>query len=195
MDLDLDLDFSLDDEPTSAISPASSSRNTDPTVSMRAGSMGTAPLNMGSGVDATAKLPSSADFSLPLLDVPGSEMTLSNADAEDFRAQAATSFGMTTPVPLPASELRQSAAAAPADAGMLEFDLESLSLDLNGDTEQPVIAAAPATSEDPLATKLALAEEFGAIGDADGARALIEEVIEEATGEMKAKAQRALSNL
>ncbi len=34
-----------------------------------------------------------------------------------------------------------------------------------------------------------------ALGDADGARALIEEVIEEASGEMKSKAQRALSNL
>lgn len=195
MDLDLDLDFSLDDEPASAISPTSSSRAMDPTVSMRAASMATAPLHMGLDVDATAKLPSSADFSLPDLDVPGSDVTLSNADAEDFRAQAATSFGMTTPVPLPASELRQTAAPAAADAGMLEFDLESLSLDLGGDTEQPVIAEPPATSEDPLATKLALAEEFSAIGDADGARALIEEVIEEASGEMKAKAQRALSNL
>ncbi len=193
MDLDLDLDFSLDDEPSSAISSASASKNTDPTVSMRAGSMGTAPLNMGLDVDATAKLPTSANFSLPTLDVPSSDVTLSTTDAEDFRAQAATSFGMTTPVPLPASELRQAAPAV--DAGMLEFDLESLSLDLNGDTEQPIIAAAPETSEDPLATKLALAEEFSAIGDADGARALIEEVIEEASGEMKTKAQRALSNL
>jgi pilus assembly protein FimV len=48
--------------------------------------------------------------------------------------------------------------------------------------------------EDPLATKLALAEEFKAIGDDDGARALIEEVISEASGDMKIKAQRALSN-
>lgn len=194
MDLDLDLDFSLDDEP-SAISPASSSKAMDPTISMRATGMATAPLHMAADADATAKLPSSANFSLPDLDVPGSDLTLSNADAEDFKAQAATSFGMTTPVPLPASELRQTAAAAPADAGMLEFDLESLSLDLGGDTEQPIIAEPPATSEDPLATKLALAEEFSAIGDADGARALIEEVIEEASGEMKTKAQRALSNL
>ena len=47
----------------------------------------------------------------------------------------------------------------------------------------------------PLATKLALAEEFVAIGDEDGARALIEEVIAESTGDMKLQAQRALSNL
>ncbi|MDP2368302.1 FimV/HubP family polar landmark protein [Rhodoferax sp.] len=193
MDLDLDLDFSLDDEPASAFSPATSSNATDPTVSMRAASVATVPLYMQSDADATAKLPSSADFSLPDLEMPNNELTLSSADAEDFKAQAATSFGMTTPVPLPAATLQP--AAATSDAGMLEFDLESLSLDLGGDTEQPVIAQAPATSEDPLATKLALAEEFSAIGDADGARALIEEVIEEASGDMKAKAQRALSNL
>jgi pilus assembly protein FimV len=46
-----------------------------------------------------------------------------------------------------------------------------------------------------LATKLALAEEFVSIGDDDGARALIEEVIAEASGDLKAKAQRALASL
>lgn len=193
MDLDLDLDFSLDDEPSSLITPASSSNAIDPTVSMRAASAATMPLHRPVDADATAKLPSSADFSLPDLELPNNELALVGADAEDFKAQAATSFGMTTPVPLPAAALQP--APATADAGMLEFDLESLSLDLGGDTEQPVIVETPATSEDPLATKLALAEEFSAIGDADGARALIEEVIEEASGEMKSKAQRALSNL
>jgi len=48
---------------------------------------------------------------------------------------------------------------------------------------------------DPLVTKLALAEEFKAIGDLDGARALIEEVIEGASDDMKAKARRALNAL
>ena len=50
-------------------------------------------------------------------------------------------------------------------------------------------------TQDPLETKLALADEFRAIGDDDGARALIEEVIAEASGAMKAKAERALSKL
>ena len=193
MDLDLDLDFSLDDEPVRAFTPATSSNAMDPTVSMRAASLATVPLHMQSDADSTVKLPGGADFSLPDLEMPSNELTLSSADAEDFKAQAATSFGMTKPVPLPAAALQP--AAATADSGMLEFDLESLSLDLGGDTEQPVIVEAPVASEDPLATKLALAEEFSAIGDADGARALIEEVIDEASGDMKAKAQRALSNL
>jgi pilus assembly protein FimV len=81
-----------------------------------------------------------------------------------------------------------------ADAGMLEFDLGSLSLDLG---EEPITesGALPNAIEDPLETKLALAEEFKAIGDDDGARALIEEVIAEAAGDIRAKAQRALKQL
>ena len=77
---------------------------------------------------------------------------------------------------------------------MLEFDLGTLSLELDTPSAG---SASPMSSEaeDPLATKLALAEEFVSIGDDDGARALIEEVIAEASGDLKAKAQRALSSL
>ncbi|WP_434802771.1 FimV/HubP family polar landmark protein [Paracidovorax cattleyae] len=49
--------------------------------------------------------------------------------------------------------------------------------------------------DDPLATKLALAEEFNAIGDAEGARTLVEEVIAESSGALKARAQRLLAEL
>jgi pilus assembly protein FimV len=77
---------------------------------------------------------------------------------------------------------------------MLEFDLGSLSLDLDPPAAAPT-EADWSESDDPLETKLALAEEFVSIGDEDGARALIEEVVAEATGDMKAKAQRALANL
>jgi pilus assembly protein FimV len=48
---------------------------------------------------------------------------------------------------------------------------------------------------DPLETKLALADEFKAIGDEDGARALIEEVMAEASGEVKERAALALKKL
>lgn len=90
----------------------------------------------------------------------------------------------------PAESVAVPSESKPADSGALEFDLGSLSLDLDGpSTEQTPV------SDDPLATKLALAEEFSAIGDTDGARALIEEIIAEATGDMKAKAQEALSRL
>ena len=78
---------------------------------------------------------------------------------------------------------------------MLEFDLGSLSLDLDNEGPTTESSAQHAPMEDPLETKLALAEEFKSIGDDDGARALIEEVIAEATGDMKFKAQRALKQL
>ena len=84
--------------------------------------------------------------------------------------------------------------ASAHDAGMLEFDMGSLSLDLEPVAEKPT-EAPDSVSEDPLETKLALAEEFVSIGDEDGARALIEEVVAESSGEMRAKAQRALANL
>mgnify|MGYP001461296189 FL=1 len=81
---------------------------------------------------------------------------------------------------------------------MLEFDLGSLSLDL--DPPEASVADAPDSTssvagDDPLETKLALAEEFISIGDEDGARALLEEVVAESSGDMRAKAQRVLANL
>ena len=96
----------------------------------------------------------------------------------------------TQPEELPGRSTSTPPPAGSAKASMMEFDLGSLSLDLGTPSEQPSVG-----SDDPLGTKLALAEEFSAIGDTDGARALIEEIIAEASGEMKSKAQKALSQL
>jgi len=118
------------------------------------------------------------------------------------------SLGDDAPAETPATGEESAVAAAPelslanagepmppaADKDLLSFDLDSLSLDLAedrltmpGDLPEPVM--------DALETKLALADEFRAIGDDDGARALIEEVIAEPSGEVKAKAQQALNKL
>ena len=102
---------------------------------------------------------------------------------------------------------------------MLEFDLGGLSLDLPGakkdepkpaaptaaaaaEAETPTTAGAPLstagfddTGSDPLATKLALAQEFNAIGDPDGARTLAQEVIAEASGDLKSAAQKFLAEI
>ena len=82
------------------------------------------------------------------------------------------------------------APAAP-NSGMFEFDLGSLSLDLDDNPATDV----PHSGEHPLETKLALAREFLAIGDDHGARILLEEVISEASGDLKIKAQDALKSL
>jgi pilus assembly protein FimV len=198
LDLDLDLDFSLDEEPTSAITEAlASSVETAPN-----------PLDLDFGL-ATEAMPAfeplqnedasnAIEFTLPDLDLDMDMTTPERAmpilDNDDFKLQAATSFGATGPAPL---DIMEPEAVPEQDLSMLDFDLGSLSLDLEEApvATEPVATPSLASHEDPLGTKLALAEEFRAIGDDDGARALIEEVISEATGDMKIKAQRALNNL
>jgi pilus assembly protein FimV len=96
-------------------------------------------------------------------------------DLSEPEAEAPTAPPQSAPEPLP-------------------LDLGSLALDL-GEEFQDSKANLTDLSGDPLETKLDLAEEFRAIGDEDGARALIEEVIESASGDMKARAERALGKL
>ena len=90
--------------------------------------------------------------------------------------------------------------AAVMDMGMLEFDMDSLSLDLDSPVKPnaarlvEVVASTPVVN-DPLETKFSLAEEFRALGDMDGARSLAEEVEAEASGALKNKAQVFLNAL
>ncbi len=133
--------------------------------------------------------PPTLDHLAPEISLSMDGLSLSNNDPHplpDFHAAP------TAPAPVAPAPAHEQPAAV--DSGMLEFDLGSLSLDLDSPSEQPT-EAPDSVGEDPLETKLALAEEFVSIGDEDGARALIEEVVAEATGEMRAKAQRALANL
>jgi pilus assembly protein FimV len=96
-------------------------------------------------------------------------------------------------------------------------DLESISLDLNapsapaplssgsaakptldfGDFTLPAQPSGHGTFDenDPLARKLELAEEFRQIGDMEGARDLLEEVVAKAGGALKTKAQSMLDSL
>ena len=98
-----------------------------------------------------------------------------------------------SPSPTPATPEPKSDEAA---GNLMEFDMSALSLDV-----PPVanVAAHPATApsmpEDPLATKLALAKEFSAIGDNEGARVLVEEVLAAAQDGLKAEAQQLLAQL
>ncbi|HEY8707188.1 MAG TPA: FimV/HubP family polar landmark protein, partial [Burkholderiaceae bacterium] len=98
------------------------------------------------------------------------------------------------------------AKAAPRAIEPPAFDLSDISLDLD-------MPAAPATAvnskfgeagmfeldnegdDDPLSRKLELAEEFRQIGDTDGARDLLHEVVAKSTGTMKSRAQSMLADL
>ena len=158
VDFDLDLDFSLDDEPVATV-PAPAAK-----------------------VEQTVAMPALITQPAPF-----------QATAPDpFKMSKGLNF-TTGPV------LTTDATPLDSAGGMLEFDLSSLSLDLDGPTTegQKITTSLPelAGSDDPLETKFALAEEFRAIGDVDGARSLAEEVLSQSSGSLKGKAQAFLNAL
>jgi pilus assembly protein FimV len=144
------------------------------------------------GSEAGVSLPASAavdldlDLDFSLDDEPA------HAEGETSASVAQTApAALSAPPVIPAPEAKTTPAQ---DFGMLEFDLGSLSLDL-GDEAESGASSAPAKAQDHLATKLELSEEFIAIGDIDGARTLIEEVIAESSGDVKLRAEKALRDL
>jgi pilus assembly protein FimV len=110
--------------------------------------------------------------------------------------------------------------AIASESKAMEFDLSGITLDLpkrpgvardsgpntltdadamfaKSTTSAPSDLGLPSSFEtgDPLVRKIELAEEFRQIGDVDGARDLLEEVIGKAKGEVKARAQGMLDRL
>jgi len=204
VDVDLDLDFSLGDEPIEPTAPAAISAppppppapaRVEPTVSMKAPEP--APLNMDFS-SATVALPTAtppAPAAKPAA-APAPEVSFLD-EGLNFTPEPFTPAPKPAPAPVKAAAAPAPAPAPAADNGMLEFDLGALSLDLNGPTtESPAHPEeALSGSEDPLETKFLLAEEFRSLGDADGARSLAEEVMAEAKGPLKVKAQAFLNAL
>ena len=207
-DLDLDLDFSIgDDEPAPAASAPPGVATDMPPV---AEPMPALDMDFGSASSATLEPPAPPE--LPATSPP-------ELAPEQDASDNGLSFDATQTMK-PASAKPGPAQAPAPDAGMIEFDLGALSLDL----DSPAAASAPPTpaiskpqaeeaidstagaplstggfeveeGSDPLATKLALAQEFNAIGDPDGARSLAQEVLAEASGDLKQKAQRFLAEI
>ena len=84
----------------------------------------------------------------------------------------------------------------------LAFDLSGITLDLDrpgAAADEPTTAPGNlsdgGSAQDPLARKLELAEEFQRIGDKDGARDLLREVLATASGTTKTKAEGMLDRL
>ncbi len=173
--------------------------------------------------EGEARLPTDPEFERPAsaaaAEPPTPELDLSGLDLPDADWRQADPVTQPAPLAEPSIDAPDFAASdlsvldsgiAPLDAQgrpmePRDFDLGDLSLDLDTPTEPARVQAAlalddaaltgSALPDDPLATKLALAEEFNAIGDSEGARTLIEEVIAESSGELKTRAQRLLSEL
>lgn len=193
---DIDLDLSLDElgsEPVQS-GPVSRLDDLNSTDALTSSPRGVPPMP-----EAPAPAPSpdmndlglDLDFDIPAAS-PASPSSLGALPAEPDEAPA---------LDLPSFDLNaagDAADAAPAPvAEALNFDLNDLSLDLESPADSTASAnESPAlTEENPLETKLSLAEEFRAIGDLEGARSLAEEVLAEATGSLKTKATAFLADL
>jgi pilus assembly protein FimV len=185
VDFDLDLDFSLDDEPAAPVVVATPAP--------------VAPVQPVLAMPAAAPAPAdnSLDFSSATVSMPAAAPAPVKAAAPAASPAAGNSLNFATE---PAT-LSTGAADLDTSGGMLEFDMGALSLDLDSPTteSQKITAASELTpsvdSDDPLETKFALAEEFRAIGDVDGARSLAEEVLAQSSGSLKSKAQAFLNAL
>jgi pilus assembly protein FimV len=199
-DLDLDLDFSLD-EP-SAPAPLASAASTPPPF--EAAMSGMDDLKTTEALTARAEEKDGPPSSMSMdfdLDFPSGPAPLSSSDPiheAPASSPAAMAFDdgpiIDLDAPHPDDGPRSQPAAAPE---MISFDLNNINLDLS--TPPPVedesTSAGRLTEENPLETKLSLAEEFRAIGDFEGARSLAEEVLAEASGSLKTKAGTFLADL
>ncbi|NMM80508.1 hypothetical protein B2J86_06125 [Acidovorax sp. SRB_14] len=209
--LDLDLDFDLpDDALTEAPPPGQHSFAAAAAAAAIAHAAAPSPRDLPAAPpaveDGAPELPQLGDdpdaepaFSAPEPDPVASPPAIAPPDMADM------DFPLDLP-PLdsvdtePAPLATEPASFTVSDSGMMEFDLGHLSLDLGDahgdgtDGAEPALPG-PALPDDPLATKLALAQEFNTIGDSEGARTLIEEVIAESSGDLKTRAQRLLSEL
>ncbi len=143
---------------------------------------------------------------------PGPEMTQPLQAPDLMRLDEGLDLAFDAPPePRTIAVPRPPAAAPKADDKLLDFDLGSF------DTEERTVALKPAASDNTLdfgdfdlgappaapspadaaglARKLELAEEFRQIGDTEGARDLLEEVVTKADGALKTKAQGMLDQL
>ncbi|PPE67756.1 FimV/HubP family polar landmark protein [Caldimonas caldifontis] len=155
------------------------------------------------------------DLDLPIPDEPparafDTEATKPLAAAPAFSASspapAEPDAGMSFELPdLPAVEAPAEAVRAEGPSSRsMDFDLGDISLDL-GSTAPGQGAASDDLASldlgeagetgDPMERKLELAEEFRQIGDREGARELLQEVVSKSSGALKAKAQSMLAEL
>ncbi len=194
VDFDLDLDFSSGDDLVEAPQVASTYASTSPIHVQQTAGLIAQPAAQPK-VDLAFDAPD-----LPTLIPSSGAMAMSAPDMDSFAK--GLDFTAPTAAYTPSASTAPMAIAAHAEPSMaaMEFDLGDLSLDLpKSKTSAADVASHDATdsdmSGDPLETKLALAQEFREIGDNDGARSLAQEVVAEANGALKARAQRMVADL
>jgi pilus assembly protein FimV len=143
----------------------------------------TTPFTTGAQVNSDRTL----DFSLDEEDVhrtvPGGRKPQPDGDTMlDFDLEA-----LDTQAPSGAAADMRKRPEQALDFG--EFSIDGQAVEPDGGN------AGGSSASDPLARKLELAEEFRQIGDLEGARDLLEEVVAKGSGTLQAKAQGMLDKL
>lgn len=188
LDLDLDLDLG---------SPAPVSSNAMDATQALATTVEQAPLSMDLDVSAPAAAPDLefdlndlGDFDTPApvapkAEAPSLDFDLSSIDLDLPGAEPAA--------PLPSAEVTQldDGLQANFDTVLQEASAASKADDQLGDA----LDALGDDEGDPLQRQLELADEFRQIGDTEGARDVLQELIAKADGALKAKAQAMLDEL
>ncbi|WP_439520029.1 FimV/HubP family polar landmark protein [Hydrogenophaga sp.] len=202
--LDLDLDFSLDEPSAPAPLDMPGKGRAAPADAALSGMddlNATEALTSPRVEDKDASPSMSMDFDLdfpsapaplgPNSDAAAASETTSLRGSLEQPSDIAFDLDVAPPVAAPSQP-----AAMPE---MMSFNLNDINLDLDATPsrmpQEDNTSSGRLTEENPLETKLSLAEEFRAIGDFEGARSLAEEVLAEASGTLKTKAGTFLADL
>jgi len=173
-DTDLPIDFDADEPPT--VQPGDTQQPTRPMAAEE---------HDGD----TTRQPHSVSADMPF--------EVSDFDLEPGHVEVPT----IPPAPAPARAPAPAAAGAPS----IDFDFGDLSLDLDKpghggaavaeESVLPELDLGGGNETEPMARKIELADEFRRIGDHEGARELLEEVVSKADGPLKSRAQTMLDAL
>lgn len=209
--LDLDLDLDLASPPVAA--PAASAMEATQAL---ATSVEQAPLSMDLDLDVPAPAPAAQatelEFNLDDLDLPPAPAAAPAPAALDFdlggiNLDLPGADAPAQPLPVPEASDFDRLADELAEVTQLDADLPA-----NFDTQLDTPSAAPATlslddladlggdtlsgdEDEALQRQLELAEEFRQIGDTEGARDVLQELVAKASGGLKDKAQALLNQL
>jgi len=195
-DLDLDLDLAA---PPAAV-PVPSPISMDATQAM-AVTIEQAPLEMDFDVSGSPPAPAAGneidfDLDLPDLSAPAARAAAPSAPALDFDLASIDLDLPATPAP-----------AAAQETAVPDFDemLKAMEPDQASEPAAPMqpepdhlanaLEALQADDGDPLMRQLELADEFRQIGDTEGARDVLNELISKANGPLRDKAQAMLDEL
>jgi pilus assembly protein FimV len=205
------LDFDLDVGAGPA--PAGAQPEVPPEAAVTAAAPDMLDFDLGFGGDAAAE-PAKAEAAAggaPVMEAPQSEAA---APAEDAGMSIDFDLGTTETAPATPAPAPEPAAAPAAEMGLTldfdlggtsevkpaeekppDFDLSAISLDLGTTPDAAAGAPAPDAHWQEVATKLDLAKAYEEMGDKDGARELLNEVMNEGDAAQKQKAKTLLEAL